>query len=381
MIKNFDDLWWKIESSDMNTDIIVSDRILSVSVTETMGQMDTCQISMLDPNLLYSRIFRNGVTFKLDWGTVSDKRGAIEFLVNSPSGSADANGKIVYNMSGQAMGDMLPKRKYYDSGTKGSVVRDACDRLGCINIEVDFERMSEIVNDENKIAQWESDFRFLARLAEEYRCVFRVGYSKMGTKCAIFCEPSKLQNHLFSRIIALDSLHLEYGGGLANVEKYSWKDQSANASQGTSVQVRIIDGQVQFYRYIAEDQKIVSYRLNEEAVRAEYDEQETFSDKSSFVRDVLSAKSFEEVKRFFIEDTITSSPQGSGMTVNVHMFGDINVTAGQQVTFGQGFPDRIGASDSHWYVKSVTHSMSSSGYFCDLEIVDAYAITPTGEKL
>ena len=99
------------------------------------------------------------------------------------------------------------------------------------------------------------------------------------------------------------------------------------------------------------------------------------------MKNIMKVKTFKEVERFFIQDTITTAPQGSGVTVKVHMFGDINVTAGQVVTFGQGFPDRLGAKDRTWYIKSVTHSMGTNGYFCDLEIVDAYMFSPTGQRL
>ena len=103
MIKQFDQFWWQIKSSDMGVDIINEDRIIQASVTEAMGEMDTCTISMLDPNVLYSRMFRNGVSFEFDWGTLVDKRGAIKFLVNSPSGGGDANGQVTFNMSVQAL--------------------------------------------------------------------------------------------------------------------------------------------------------------------------------------------------------------------------------------------------------------------------------------
>ena len=125
MIKQFDQFWWQIKSSDMGVDIINEDRIIQASVTESMGEMDTCTISMLDPNVLYSRIFRNGVSFEFDWGTLADKRGAIKFLVNSPSGSGDANGQVTFNMRGQALGDEGVNRQYYNIGTKGTVVQQA----------------------------------------------------------------------------------------------------------------------------------------------------------------------------------------------------------------------------------------------------------------
>lgn len=381
MIKQFDQFWWQIKSTDMSVDIINEDRIIQATVTEAMGKMDTCTISMLDPNAIYSRIFRNGVEFEFGWGTLVDKRGAIKFLVNSPSGSGDANGQITFNMRGQALGDEGTNRIYYNTGTKGEIVQQILHKMKIMDIEIDFERMFERVNNDSKIAQCESNFRFLARLADEWRCVFRIGVTKAGVKCAVFCEPAKLSYKLFQKKIVLTSCHLEYGGGLANVINYSWQDNSLDASQGSAMNVRFINGTLQYYRYIAKDEKVITYRLNEEAIQAEWQAQESITDKAEFMKNIMKAKTYKEVERFFIQDTITTAPQGSGVRVKVHMFGDINITAGQVATFGQGFPDRLGAKDRTWYIESVTHSMGTNGYFCDLEIVDAYAFSPIGQKL
>ena len=284
-------------------------------------------------------------------------------------------------MRGQALGDEGVNRRYYNIGTKGTVVQQALLKMGIVDAEIDFERMSEVVNNDNKIAQYESNFRFLARLADEWRCVFRIGVTKAGTKCAVFCEPAKLSYKLFQKKIVLTSCYLEYGGGLANVINYNWQDNSLDASQGSAINVRFVNSVPQYYRYIAKDEQIITYRLNEEAIQSEWQAQGSVTSKAEFMKNIMKVKTFKEVERFFIQDTVTTAPQGSGVTVKVHMFGDINVTAGQVATFGQGFPDRLGAKDRTWYIKSVTHSMGTNGYFCDLEIVDAYMFSPTGQKL
>ena len=383
MIKQFDDIWWQIKSEDMDTDLINHNRITQATVTETMGQMDSCNISMIDPNNVYSRIFRNGVQFTFDWGDLSDKRGAIPFLVNSPSGGGDANGLITFNMRGQSIGDDMINRRYFVSGTKSEIVKSVLKEMNITDVEVDFERGNDPVNNNNKVAQCsnENNFRFLCRVAHEWRCVFRIGVTKGGVKCAVFCEPAKLSQKNFFKKIVSDPLHLEYGCGLANVINYQWSDTSLDASQGSAVSIRMINGNMQFYRYIAEDETVITYRLNESAIQAEWESQETAEDKSKLLKNIMKAKTFKEVERFFIQDSISTAPQGSGISVKAHIFGNINVTAGQLVTFGNGFPDRLGAKDRTWYVNSVTHSMSTQGYFCDLEIVDSYTFTPTGQEL
>lgn len=381
LLKNYDNFWWQIKSLDMATDTIKENRILHATITEEMGCEDTCTISMLDPNAMYSRMFRPGVSFSFDWGTLIDKRGAVAFLVNSPSGSASSDGKIVFNMRGQALGDNVVNRKYYNVGTKMTVVRTVLAKMGIVDAEVDFARGTEVVSDDSKISQHESDFRFLSRMADEWRCVFRVGTTKAGTKCAVFCEPWKLKTKLFQRKIVLTSAHLEFGTGLANVIEYSWQDNSLDAAMGAGVRVVMINGTPQLKRYIAKSETVVTYRLDMNKVLAEFNSQEDFYDKIQITKNVMSARTFKEVERFFVEDSVTTAPQGSGITVKVKLFGDINITAGQVVTFGGGFPDRIGAVDRTWYVKSCTHEMSTSGYFVNLEVADAFMLFPTGQKL
>ena len=200
MIKNFDSFFWELTSTDTDVDVIASNKVISASVTEEMGAMDSCVINMLDPNCIYSRIFRNGSSFKFGWGDLINRRSPIEFLINSPSGSADVNGQITYNMRGQSMGDMVTNRKYYSEGTKGLIVRSTLLRMGIVDVEIDFSRMNEVINNDSKIAQYESDFRFLARLADEWRCVFKIGTTKIGTTCAVFCEPFKLRTLQFEAL-------------------------------------------------------------------------------------------------------------------------------------------------------------------------------------
>lgn len=380
-IKNYDQFWWKIQSSDMDMKAVQDNRIIHASINEEMGSEDSCTISMLDLNTMYARMFRPGVKFKFDWGTLIDKRGAVEFYVNSPSGSADASGKVIFNMRGQAIGDNVVNRIYYNVGTKSTVIRTVLAKMGIVDAEIDFARGTEIVNNDNKISQHESDFRFVARMADEWRCVFRVGVTKAGTKCAVFCEPWKLKTKLFQRKIVLTSAHLEYGQGLSNVIDYSWQDNSLDAAMGSGVRVVYINGTPQFKRYIAKSETVATYRLDMNKVLAEFNSQEDFLEKMAITKNVMSARTFKEVERFFIEDSVTTAPQGSGITVNAKLFGDINITAGQIVTFGGGFPDRIGAYDRTWYIKSCTHDMSTSGYFVNIEAVDAFMLMATGQNI
>jgi hypothetical protein len=148
----------------------------------------------------------------------------------------------------------------------------------------------------------------------------------------------------------------------------------------------MVDGKPQIFRQVVEDEKVVTYRLVPERIEAELGGRGQ-ADRTTLLLDYLSARDFSQVKRFFVEDVSTTAPQGSGVTVSARMVGDPSLTDGMVVSFGDGFPDRIGSGDPArgdartWWARRVTHEISRSGYLCGLEVVDAYAMSPTGVKL
>jgi hypothetical protein len=393
---NHDGTWFKITSPDVPVETIMSEDVQSLDVTEEMAKMDAGSVTLLDKNHVYSRILRPGARLHVSWGIrlnsmESLSRDSVEFMINSPSGGGESNGRISYNCSFMALGARgTQTTRWYQTGTKADVVADALARLGIsvVNMFINFSRGAEALSGGTKIAQFESDFRFLVRLADEWRAAFRVGIDRKGQKVACFVDHAQLFSSPFAlRVAGASSLHLEYGGGRqavlsgqANVLSYTWQDHSMDAAQGQGARVVVVDGQTQIYRTVIENETVKTYRLVPERIEAELSTR-GIGQRTELLTEYLSAKDFDEVKRFFVEDTTTTAPQGSGLTVEASVMGSPLVTAGMEATFGSGFPDRVGSKDRTWWSRKAQHKIASSGYFVDVSIADAYAFSPTGERL
>ena len=70
-----------------------------------------------------------------------------------------------------------------------------------------------------------------------------------------------------------------------------------------------------------------------------------------------------------------------GYEIKAKMIGNPLVSPPTIANFGEGFPERIGNIQTKWYVRKVAHTINNTGYFMDVDIVDAFAISPTGEVL
>lgn len=389
---NHDGSWFKVESSDVKTDLVKTEDVMSLNVTEEMAKMDSGTLQLLDRNNIYSRILRPGVKLKISWGTrmgqpTASSRSPIEVMVNSPSGGGDGGGRITFNCSFMALmsrgSEMV---KWYETGTKADVVADAMRRCGVLNPEINFARGSEAITSGTKVCQNESDFRFLVKYADEWRAAFRIGRDKQGNQIACFVDYAKLKTSSFVKLMTGEtSTHLEYGfgndlSGKANVLSYDWQDHSMDAATGQGVRIYEADGKIQMMTYNVENETVTTWRLKPELIEAELKTHD-LAGQTQLMADYLSVKTFDEIKRFFVEDTTTTAPQGSGLTVDAKLMGDPNVTAAMIATFGTGFPSRIGASDRTWWIRKAEHNLTTAGYFTDVSISDAYAFSPTGEKL
>lgn len=394
---NHDGAWFKIDSPDAPVETIVTEDVISLSITEEMGKMDSGNLQLLDRNQIYSRILRPGGKLKISWGIRKGQvnalsRDPIEFMINSPSGGGDAGGRVTYNCTFMALGFRGDQgTRWYETGSKSDVVADAMTRIGipAANREIDFQRGSEQITAGTKVVQYESDFRFLVRIADEWRCAFRIGYDRKGKLIACFIDYAKLKTSSFAqRVSGASSVNLEYGvyskmtklTGNANVLSYTWQDHSMDAAQGQSARIVIVDGVPQIFRTVVENETVKTYRLVPELIQQELQTRD-LAGRTDLLMEYLSAKDFDEIKRFFIEDTMTTAPQGSGITIDAKLMGDPSITAALVATFGNGFPDRIGSKDRTWWIRNATHSFSTAGYFSDISIADAYSFSPTGEKL
>jgi hypothetical protein len=257
-------------------------------------------------------------------------------------------------------------------------------RLGVITREINFSRMSEVLNASNKVMQEESDFRFLCRLGDEMRCAFRMGYGKSGL-VASFVDYGYLATSIFPALVGgIPSSILKYKTFDANVLSYTWMDQSADATNGDGARIVMMpDGSTSIVRYVVEDEKVKTYRLVPEKIRAEY-EKNDWKKRTDLLVDFLSVKDFEQVRGYFVEEVSTTAPQGSGVRVNAEMMGDPYMTTGTVIQFDGAFPDRIlrtGGSPLTWWATNIKHTLSTSGYFISLEILDAYSFSPTGIRV
>lgn len=391
---NHDGTWFKVESSDVETDLVKTEDVISLSVIEEMAKMDSGTIQILDRNNVYSRILRPGVNLKISWGTrmgqiAAASRNPIEVMINSPSGGGDGGGRITFNCSFMALKSRGSEQvRWYETGTKADVISDAMTRCGVsiANQEINFTRGTEAITAGTKVCQNESDFRFLVKCADEWRAAFRIGRDKQGNQIACFVDYAALGTSTFvKRMTGETSSHLEYGYGAvlsnqANVLSYTWQDHSMDAATGQGVRIYEADGKIQMMTYNVENETVTTWRLVPELIEAELKTAD-ISGQTKLMADYLSVKTFDEIKRFFVEDSTTTAPQGSGLTIDAKMMGDPNITAAMIATFGAGFPSRIGAKDRTWWIRKTTHNITRSGYFTDVSISDAYAFSPTGEKL
>lgn len=386
---NHDGTFFNVTSPDLDLNAVASEDVISLEVTEEMSKMDSGTVRLLDRNHIYSRLIRPGSTVKVSWGIrpvvgVPSQRSGVEFMVNSPSGSGDSGGQVTFNCSFMSAGFRgVEGVVWYESGTKADVVAEVMTKMGIppSNQKISFLREKERITGGTKVAQYESDFRFLVRLADEWRCAFRVGYDQKGLPVGCFVDYD-LTQYISLAIGGRSSMFLEYGSdpNMANVLSYSWRDNSMDAAQGQGARVVMVDGKPQIFRTVVENETVKTYRLVPERIEAELATRD-LAGRTSLLAEYLSAKDFKSVERFFVEDTVTTAPQGSGIEVDVDMMGDPYVTAGMVVSFGYGFPDRVGSTDRTWWVRKVTHKIDRSGYFLSVSIADAYSFSPTGTKL
>lgn len=409
---NHDGAWFKIDSPDAPVETIVTEDVVSLSVTEEMLKMDCGNLQLLDQNQIYSKILRPGMKLKLSWGIRKGQRNAverspIEVMINSPSGGGDAGGRITYNCSFMALGYRGQYNvAWYESGTKADVIRTVLQRIGVPpdNIEVDFLRGSEKLTSGTKVCQSESDFQFIVKYSNEWRAAFRIGTDKKGNMLACFVDFDKLATSQFvQRMTGEKSTFFEYGGGglgsrisgqknilsslsgRANVLSYTWQDHSMDSAAGDGVKMYQVDGKYEFQRYNAETETVTTWRLVPERIQAELLTKNGMG-QLDLLKDYLSVQSFDQIKRYFEADSTTTAPQGSGVTADIKIMGNPTVSAGMIAEFGAGFPDRIGGKKNGvkprvWWIKQDTHTFTTAGYFTDVTVADAYSFSPTGQIL
>lgn len=404
-IFNQDSSFFTVSSPDVNiSNTVLGEDVISLSFNEQFDRLDEGNLKMVDPEGVYARILRIGVTLDISWGynrpdleTAAAIRGetgdsitqqvlqrSVRGYIQSPSGGGDEGGVRTFNcrfiqLEGRGTGN---NRRRWEKGTKRQVIQEAMTDLGVSDIFIQFEQAGDQITPDTIVYQWEPTFRFLVRKAVEWRCVFKVGYKQNGQTVGIFVNPEIATDadFLFKQTgIRQSANYFDYRGPVSNVISYEWKNNQGDSGIGAGAQLQFANGEIRIQRYVVEQDKVKTWKLNEtkldtylERIEVEQGQRAKFD----VYLDFLQARDFEEVQRFFDPVESETAPQGFGYTVNLQTVGNPLVTVSNRCNFGEGFPDFIGNAEGLsgrpiiWYIRSVNHNISRSGYKCQIEVVD-----------
>lgn len=406
-IQNKDSSFFTVESPDINLENQdFSKDLISLSITEKTGAMPQGTLQFYDPKHYYSRILRNGARLKISWGyksyfTTPDSliakqlnfdevtgeliRRGYEGFVSSPKGAGSSDGVVTYDCNFTAFGFRgIDGTKVYSSGTKASVISQAFDEIGISATKrlIDFSYGNDKITIDHSIRQDETTFAFLNRLAIEWHSLFHAGFSPSGELVAIFIDEAKIGKDetlpKWFQNATGKSNAVGYMGELNNVISYNWTSSESETGVGDNVSLEFVNGEYIFRRYVAEEERVISYRLDEKKIQAAYNES---GDVLSLTKDLLSKNDFEQIKHFFTPIESTTAPNGYGYKINCDMIGNPLYLPGNIVVIKNGFPDRLGGSQSKWYIQTVTHRIDRTGYFTSIEIVDVFYLSPTGDVI
>lgn len=407
-LENNDTSFFTVESDDITLDTQDFERnLISLSITERMDAIPQGRLRFYDPKHFYSRILRTGAKLFLSWGYRTEfnqlqsivpnalnsdevsgsliRRGLVGF-VSSPSGGGSENGVVTYDCnftSYEFRG--LDQSRYFTSGTKRDVISTIFDELGVgTRRYIDFARGSEKVTTEASVRQDETAYRFLSRLAREWRTLFQFSYTQDGSIAAIFIDPDKIGKVPFAQwtLGARGFSHaIGYRGKLNNVISYSWESNESESGVGQNVQIEIVDGKPIFRRYVAEQETVTSYRLVPERIEEAFESVDGVEAQTKLVKELLSKKDFDQIEHFFDPIESTTAPQGFGYRIKAKMLGNPLFVPPNLVKIYNGFPDRLGNSKTKFYLDEVTHTIDRSGYKMNITIVDVFSLSDIGEAL
>jgi hypothetical protein len=384
--------------------LIHAEDIISLSVIEELGKSIQGIFQLYDPEQIYAKILRLNTQLVLSWGYKAngapvqslfggdvadvftdklDRRG-IKVLVLNPSGEATADGVCLFSCGFLSMGWFgSTVFKTFSSGTKYSVVNEVLNHMGVSKSFVKFDQSNDSYSEESVERQYETDFSFLCRISYEWRCVFQMGYTPSGETYAAFYGFAyadaawKMISVWQGRSITSPRLSWKYPDkGDMNVISYTWRNEAGESGEGDNVRMTIINGVTTFQRFTIENEKVVTWTLNTEAVKK-------YVDAGNDIKPILSATDFGDpnIRRFWTSAEQTTAPNGLGYTITLRMLGNPAMGIGQIVTFNKGFPPNLCLRDGapiRFIVRKITHTIGMSGYFMDVEVVDILTISAVG---
>lgn len=387
---------------DVSGDRLIQPKdVIGLHVTEEINQITSGSIRLRDNNNMYSRILRRGAKINISWGYKSVQhslesgldlaergilRRGMQATVQGPSGGGGEDGTVTYNVGFLCTG-MRGEKKHqvWESGTKFQCVQQVLASIGITTVEINFERMNEVYSSQSVERQFETDFQTLARWSREWRVIFRVGYLPNGSLAAVFIDPYRMGSSPTLKLMSgalVQSADLWYRAGkYPNVQSYSWQHQDGLNGSGDGVNVQVINGQTQFIRYHVQDETVTAWRLNTDRIQKELNKRDP-GQQAQLTQEILQAKTFDEVKRFFDPIESKTAPNGIGYSCTGRMLGTPFLIPGLVARFYGAFPDFLTQPDSgntiRFYFRKVEHDLSPSGYFTDWEVNDVFAQSPTG---
>ncbi len=381
---------------------VISKDVRSLSITEEGGKMMNGTLELRDPNHIYSHALRNGVGLKLEWGyknfdlsplnllkTIENPtefqgaiaRSNIRAMITSPSGGGDNKGTLTYNCNFQAHMGTISERKnrVFSIGTKGTVITQVLLEMGVIviNQHVLFKRMAEPLTPDTSVRMGnETLYRFLSRMAREWGAHFLLGQTPTGLSAAVFADPDKVSSIPFA-ISVLGGVGksnlFEYKDGVRNVKSYKWKQNVGENGAGDNVRISYVNGQPVLLRTMAINEKVLTWKLDTDAIKRDFKRRSNPIEQMKVYRSIATATDFEEVKKYFTPVESSTAPQGAGYNINIETYGNVLLTAYNEIGMGRGFPTRLRQGFMKFFIKKVTHTINRKGYDCSLDIQDNFS--------
>lgn len=398
----------------------ISDRVISVEITEEMGKVVSGNVQLVDTNDFRFSNTLKGKRILIKWGysnmdlsgrQASRKAGNpnelfsntlvnryVQGWIRSQSGAADENGMIIYNCSFigvEFVDPSVSKNKRFASGTKKKLVENTFREMGVKDFYVNFKRQDEKLTRDTAVMKTTSNFKFLNKYAMEWRAMFRIATaSKVANPLAdppehnlvgIFCnydDDNAVKAFLKKTLgdgVTGDTMSFEYKmSSSPNVKSYSWTQNQATGA-GDNVRMVIINGKPEFFYTQAKNEEVIYYKLNTKKMEKELAGQTDVTAQAQWVEKMFSeaGEGFDNLvdKQYFYPVKEHTAPQGIGLEMNLEVIGNPLYTCPARAKFSAGFPDLFMTKKGLiFYIIKVNHKIDRSGYTCSIQIGDSYSV-------
>lgn len=394
----------------LKTELDLSHNVLDFEFNEELGQIASGQIRFIDDNQEYSRTLRQGKLLSISFGYKDFdtslasilKRNPTEFvgpisrqkitaMVLNPQGSGDQAGVPTFNCRFMCYHNAFlgrPITTTFETGTKATVILEMMTRAGVITPSIIFPRGVEPVTPKNPIlCTNKTPFAFLTEKANEWGAKLLLTYNPAGLLQGFFHSPDALTTGGMTKgttgaagVIAL----MEWKEGARNVLSYSWSINTSEGGAGDHVTAYLnpTTGTISFQRSPASGEVATDYVLNMAAIKSVLKAKKAEGGAKVVIQEVatiqglaLDITSFNTLVKqgIYVPASSPTAPQGGGYEIQMETLGNTNYTAGTPIALGLGFPDFFWQSKSVFYMHSVGHKISRSGYKTSIKIKDVYS--------